>query len=192
MFLLRNFGPANERVLGFNGILRDSGANNHDCKKHREETVSAEHGYGDLSVLFLWRLPAKYERSMFGARFLFCTPFWHDYLAIIPLRRGHALVASVHLARIRHKIVESLSCTLRQSWRYRQVSHNFKPTMDQQPESLQTSVCSLSDFSKSVTDTSQNRHRVSYLVHPTTSNKLRLSLIASFKKKLVHAISAAL
>ena len=53
MFLLRNFGPANERVLGFNGTLSDCGTKNHNCKKHREETVLAEHGDRDLSVLFL-------------------------------------------------------------------------------------------------------------------------------------------
>ena len=59
MFLLCNFGPANERVLGFNGILRDCGTKNHNCKKHREETVSAEHGYGDLSVLFFLPITRK-------------------------------------------------------------------------------------------------------------------------------------
>ena len=57
-----------------------------------------------------------YDRRMFGASFLFCTqyvvPFWHDYLTILPRR--------VHLARIRHKIVESLSCTLGQ-WSYGEV-----------------------------------------------------------------------
>ena len=61
MFLLRNFGPANERVLGFNGILRDCGTNNHNCKNHREETVSVEHGDRNRSVFFLWQFPAKYE-----------------------------------------------------------------------------------------------------------------------------------